>query len=406
MKKIGLLTHHYASNFGANLQTLSTFERLKKEGFCPIVIDWRSKSLDKNFSSSVPEGQRKEHEEFVNKYFSLTEKCFEPEEIARVIDENDIQAVVVGSDAVVQHWPLLSRIAFPTRNIISVRKFSSDRMFPNQFWGDFIPYLKHPIKMCYMSVSSQNSPYCYIKGETKRRMSEAIGKFDYISVRDTWTKKMFKYLNPLVGDIRVTPDPVFSFNKNAGHLLLSKDELLKKYGLPEKYILLCFFKVDSINSKWIDTFVSKAEEGGYECFSFPLPTGAYEHPRLKPIKFPLSPLDWYSIIKHSSGFIGRNMHPVVISLHNEVPCFSFDQYGTKTLNMFVNAKSSKIYHILGKAGLLENRTNFQQPFPITPKPDYVYDRIANYDKELYHRFSVLQQQEYDEMISEIKAVIS
>ncbi len=406
MKNIGILTHHFASNFGANLQTLSTFEHLKKKGFNPVVIDWRSSSLEANFNSSVPVEQIKEHDSFVKQYLQLTGTCRTPTEMAAEIERNKIEAIVIGSDAVVQHWPLLSRIAFPTRKVISIYHFSSDRMYPNQFWGDFIPYLSHPVKLIYMSVSSQNSPYKFIGGKTKREMSETIGRFDYISVRDSWTKKMFQYLNPGIKEIPITPDPVFSFNTNAGHLLPEKDEIMMKYGLSGKYMLLCFFKKDDISDEWIDSFVSMAENKGYECYSFPLPSGALVHPKLKKIKFPLSPLDWYSIIKYSSGFVGRNMHPIVISLHNEVPCFSFDQYGTKRLNMFVNEKSSKIYHILEKAGLLENRTTFQQPFPKTPKPELVLDKLINYNKKQYHQFSLIQQKEYDMMMDEICNIIA
>ena len=405
MKKIGIITHHYASNFGANLQTLSTFEHLKRKGYQPLVIDWRSESLDKNFRSSVPEGQLKEHESFVRERLSLTRKCYGAEEVAKAIYENDIEAVIIGSDAVVQHWPLLSRIAFPTRKIVSVYHFTSDRMFPNQFWGDFVPYLEKPVKLAYMSVSSQNSPYKYIVGETKRRMSVAIAHFDYISVRDDWTQRMFRYLNPKVGNVPITPDPVFSFNTNAGHLVPSFEEIKRKYGMPEKYFLSCFFANDTIDGKWIEKFTKKSEDAGYECFSFPLPTGPYTHDGLKTIKYPLPPLDWYALIKYSSGFVGRNMHPIVISLHNEVPCYSFDQYGTKKLNYFVNEKSSKIYHILGKAGLLDNRITFVNPLSKTPEVDFVLDKLLNKDKQKYHMFAENQQREYDEMMDNICKMI-
>lgn len=38
----------------------------------------------------------------------------------------------------------------------------------------------------------------------------------------------------------VTPDPVFAFNYNAGCLVPNREDILKKFHLPEKYLLVSF----------------------------------------------------------------------------------------------------------------------------------------------------------------------
>lgn len=46
----------------------------------------------------------------------------------------------------------------------------------------------------------------------------------YISVRDTWTRDMMLAIGT-TQNIEVTPDPVFSFNYNAGALVPSEEDL-------------------------------------------------------------------------------------------------------------------------------------------------------------------------------------
>lgn len=398
---IGLITHHYACNFGANLQALSTVRYFQKHGYNIKVIDWHDATLDENFSKSVSSEQSKMHSDFVTDFFPLTKRCNNGKEIADVINNLGLDTIVIGSDAVVQHHPFLSRISFPNRHIIAINHFTQDRLFPNQFWGDFLEWVDHPVSLAYMSVSCQNSPYQMIWGKTRKQMKESVSKFNYISVRDDWTKRMFDYLLEDKTSIPITPDPVFSFNQNAGELIPTFEEVSSKFKLPEKYLLLCFFKNDFIGTEWFDEFIRIAESEGYTCFSFPLPDGLYQHPKLREINLPLSPLEWYALIKNSSGFVGRNMHPIVISLHNAVPCFSFDQYGTKTLNLIPNEKSSKIYHILDKAGFKDNRVTNMGSYSKVPAPVEVLNRINTFDIEKCRNFSNNQQREYNEMMSHI-----
>ena len=75
------------------------------------------------------------------------------------------------------------------------------------------------------------------------------------------------------------------------------------------------------------------------------------------IPSPLSPIDWYALIKYSNGYIGENMHPIVICLHNAVPCYSIDNWGN--FDFFRRAKndgSSKVEDILRIFGVEKNRT--------------------------------------------------
>lgn len=398
---IGILTHHFASNFGANIQTLSTVGYLQEHGHTPIVINWKNSTMERDFSSSVSSDQNNEHRQFLEKYLPITEECRTDEEIATAICKHNIQAVIVGSDAVVQHHPWITRFAFPTRSIISIRKYTSDRLFPNFFWGSFASVIGNKIPFAFMSVSCQNSPYNMFSPSTIRGMREACKKFTYISVRDSWTKRMFCKINSSYNNIEITPDPVFAFNQNADKYIPTREDIISKYGLSKKYMLISFFGNSDVDNSWIASLTKEMEMCGYQPVSLPFPSGACHVEGVKEIDLPLSPIDWYALIKYSNGFVGRNMHPIVVSLHNSVPFYSLDQYGTRTLNIFVNKKSSKIFDILERAGFQNNRITLAGIQKQLPSPKSVLNSLITFDKEKCKRFSELQTQRYNSMMESI-----
>lgn len=91
------------------------------------------------------------HRQFRDKFFVMTERCFSANEVATAVDKWEIDAIVVGSDAVVQYTPYLSRIVFPCKKIIHIQKPGKDRDCQNPFWGSLYKHLKRHIPMALMS---------------------------------------------------------------------------------------------------------------------------------------------------------------------------------------------------------------------------------------------------------------
>jgi hypothetical protein len=126
--KIGILTYHCVCNFGAQLQTISTVGYLKRNGYDPIVIHWYPKDLDESYQKRVPGEQYKEHIHFTEQYMPLTRLCRIEEDIIHVVEENKIDAVFIGSDAVFKYIPLACRRAFSRRKL----KFIDLEFFSDQ----------------------------------------------------------------------------------------------------------------------------------------------------------------------------------------------------------------------------------------------------------------------------------
>lgn len=393
--EIGILTYHWVSNFGANLQALSTYKYIENSGHNPIIINWIPEDLENSYDRMVLTCQNEIHKQFAKENFiNITDICRNGEEIAREIEKNGISRVLIGSDAVFTNLPKLARYRLCRRGFICIKP-NSDSDFPNPFWGNFIPYLKNKIEIFAISASAQNMQYKKVIFKKERNgYSDALKEFTHITVRDIWTQDMIKYMTH--GEIvpNITPDPVFAFEQNVR--LQSRNYVHNRLGIDGQYVL--FSAWDSIKDKsWIIELEKLFEEKGIYVIGLPKTTmKKLDSPLKYNLDFPISPLDWYDSIKYSCGYIGELMHPVLVSLHNSVPIFSFDTYGFCEWGK-LNVKSSKIYQILKRFNLLENYYNKKYSRKL-PSPEFVVKKINLFDKKSCSNMSMIMWNEYNEMM--------
>ena len=350
--KIGILTYYKVPNFGANLQAISTYNYLKKQGHDVIFLYYLSHYTDyvRRRTMNVSE-QQKVHFDFINDNLPQDgEKLFSSHAVLKAIQRNNIDAVIIGSDAVLQHFPLFSTLKWGQSLKAWLRPIEGERRFPNTFWGCGI---SDKIPTAMISVSSQNSPYKKWTSWTKNRMSICLRNLKYISVRDTWTRDLVLELVGLRGNV-----------------------------LPETTI---------------HDIELKLKDRGIECISFPIGHVA-NLPYKKAIKYPLNPIDWYALIKYASAYIGNNMHPIVVSLHNAVPCFSIDNWGsTNFWGKRLDDGSSKVQDILVRYELPGNRMAVDSGHcEITA--DEIISMLDAYDKTKVAAISELQFNRFDEMM--------
>ena len=407
MRKVGILAYCSACNFGAQLQLLSTYYYFKKKDVDAIVIDWIPYDLEKKYSKNCTFEQLQLFENERARLWQQSARCHTAEEIAKIIVDEGIEAIVIGSDAVMQHHPFWECVKFPTKKIYGINHPSSDRLFPNPFWGTFNDYLNKPVPAVILSGSNQDSRFGYIGRKTKLLMSRRLHQMKYISVRDTWTQKMVISITKGAIIPNITPDPVFAFNFNANEIIPSKEDIINKFGLSSDYLLFSFHDSGIVTQQWLNEIQSIAKADNLQCVNLPyadvLGYGNLE----KNIDLPLSPIDWYALIKYSKGYIGQNMHPIVVSLHNAVPFYAFDNYGMRKLNgLFIDEKTSKVLHILKTAGFEKNRISCISRFYKQPDPCSVYDAIINFDKCKCSDFSKFYYEEYVKNMNKIEKAIN
>lgn len=390
---IGILTHCIANNFGANLQALSTACYLRNQGYTPIFFCW-DEYLKKR-SSKMDIGQLEQHRSFLSRHgFIVSYPCCSDNDFVNVIKQYNIHNILVGSDAVFTISSWLDRIVI-NRNGIKIKPQDADKQFPNPFWIPFADQLDN-CKFFYLSPSCQSTNYKLIGRRTLLQMKNIISKFDYLSARDSCTRDMLKYILGKNVEIPMTPDPVWGLTENITEIP-SKKDIIQKYKIKNDYMLVSYYGQQCKYIKWHDEFRAIANRHGIEVYNLPMPQGHFAS-NLPKIELPIDALDWFTLIKYSKGYIGYNMHPVIVSIHNSVPFHSFDQHGRK-FGRFLFDKTSKVYDLLDRFSMLNHRTKITKRKEISPME--VFNNLQNFDRGKSMAISKRMQEEYIAMMATI-----
>ena len=405
--KIGVLTFLHVANFGANLQATSTYYYLKNQGHTPIFINYTSyqveitnkiSQLKKKLQNRSISIQTLEHEKFIKEQIkNQTRNVHTCSQVFEVIKEEGIEAVIIGSDAVAQHWPLFSTLKMGKHRPFWIEPLQQERRFPNPFWG---VGFSDKIPTAMMSVSSQNSKYPIFTKSVLKRIAKQIDTMTYISVRDAWTKDMMLAAQPS-RSIEVTPDPVFALNYNLGDLIPSENDIRRKFELPEKYVLIGL-RSQVYTYEELDKMNELLMSEGKECVAFNIDgVYAYKHPFKYEIKLPLNPLDWFGLIKYASAYIGSNMHPIVSSLTNGVPCFSIDNWGIVDFwGKKKTSESSKVYDVLSQYGLTDYWCSIENG-KCNTTVEKIIEKLHNFPTDKVKQISIKRVNVYKNMMERI-----
>lgn len=409
--KIGILTYHCVPNFGAQLQTLSTVGFLRKLGHEPIVINWYPNDLEEMYRNRVPDIQISIHDKFCKEFLPITHLCRTEDEVVKIVEESQMDAIIHGSDALFKYQPEKGRRRFVKRKLkykVFNPSISVEGLENNLFWGGYLSKLRRKIPAAVYAVSSQNCQYQLLTHSERKNLRKKLSNFCVISARDEWTQQMVCSITHKK-NIEVFPDPVFSFEQNNTIVLPPKQSIIKKFNLPEKYILLCF-RTNNLTTDYIQAISDSICSKGFCPVAFPMPEGLKDYGIDKTIALPIDPIEWYCLIKYSSGYIGERMHPIVVCLHNSVPFFSFDEYG-----IFVNKKfsskatfqvnSSKTYQIIEKADMKQYYYSYKQEEEL-PNPMRIVDLICSFDVDKCSSFAFSQHQCYDNAMQKVLNCLS
>ena len=405
--RIGILTYHCPPNFGAQLQALSTVGYLRRQGHEPIVLDWYPNDLEAMYDRRIPAEQIACHRQFTTESLPLSRRCQTEEELIEEIDSLRLDALIAGSDALFKFFPLRNRRHFHFRSLRYVYHYqplSCECLEGNPFFGAFLSRLKRPVPASTYAVSSQNCPFSRMNRTERRTMAEALANYRTISVRDSWTQQMVQHITGR-HDVPIYPDPVFSFNENCPLPIPSREELTARYALAENYVLLSF-SAKHYEAAYVKAIADEVNRCGFQPVALPMPERLFDAGIGHRIPLPISPLDWYALIIHSQGYIGERMHPIVVCLHNAIPFFCFDEYGTQQPRSRFSRQqefvptSSKTYLIVSDAGLLDNLYSAKSATPL-PAPEHVMKCVSSFDKAHCATFAARQRDAYQTGMSDI-----
>lgn len=306
--KIGILTYHFAINYGAVLQCYALQQTLHELGYADVEIinyntyNWRLlfqniphklslETLHKAFLKfSHWTDADKPFSEFVTKYLNCTRPVSEKElpDIAKRFD-----AIIVGSD---QIWsPRMRRIT---------------------------PYFLN-WKPSYMGKRIAYAPCCMIRDVDPAQvetLSTALKMFDFLSVRDKETQDFVSNLIGIKPDF--VPDPTILQDFSS---LVSDEPLIKD---PYIFTYILGDDIPGGNKHAIDRIKGLFPNMKVYCSALPK-TNPVDTSWADFTIYDLNPVDWLNMIKYASFVFTDSFHATLFSLKFHTPFFTYYSMPTR-----------------------------------------------------------------------------
>lgn len=379
---VGILTHHWVPNFGANLQATATSLALKYLSHTPIFLNYRPENIEKAYHAKIQSRQIEEHENHFNTYYKQTRILRTENDLVAACDDANIKFVLAGSDT-----------------ILRIRRITSDEkyFFPNPFWMRWVKNVKYLPKKAMISASAEGTYYWFFNKNTKQVMADAILELDSISVRDRWTRNMILHLTQNKINPLITPDPVSVLNKLIQVPAGIEDEPI---ALRKQYILL-HVSQKVFSESWIKEFCNLAHKNNLQVFTLPNPGNQRILPVDKNLTIPMSPLKWYMWIRHAAGFLGDGFHTIVSCIYNNVPFISVDTSGPMLFKCLSIRESSKAYDMCQNVKMAKNSyLPVKARFLLSPK--VALNRLLAQSSNLFEPYA---SQSSELFVSHLKSII-
>lgn len=387
--RVGVLTHHWVCNFGANLQALATHSILTSLGINPIFLNYRPMEAIERRNTLISYSQIEKHENFVGTYLNQSEFLHDNRDL-RDYCRNNLDLVIVGSDAMFALSPKYDPYTLWRR--IKQRNFTATDTVP-PFWLD---WEKGPDSVPYkasLSVSSMGTSYQFIFGQLRQGLEKSLTDFNYLSVRDDWTKRMVNHLSRGNKQICVSPDPVFALNR---YFTLPDSEKATRD------ISNTIFLSGDFESSWIKKLVKCCHDHELTVAGLPIPEKDYQYPHVDfNIPLPLSPLQWYTLLAGSGGYIGIRFHALVTCIANGTPIVNVDPHKRSR----VIKQSSKMHDLCFKAGIPDRFLTMSQARKTHPK-EVLKRLMEKKSLERVNKYAEYALLKFQETVEQIIAAVS
>lgn len=279
--KVGILTFHWATNYGAILQCFALQSYLKEQGHCAEVINYKPKRYDKTIFKSIRTreifhlktflcglNKEKELSKFRKEHLHLTHRFYEHEEVAKIVDKYDV--IISGSDQILNPYFLLEG--------------ENNTYTPIYFQ----PYLYRGLKVAY-AVSFGCTIYPQKASDIA---SKLIVNFDKISVREKSGVDIVNGWGRF--DVELVPDPTLLVDKKF------YENIIKNKLDNRNYVYAFFIRNIEERKKALHAVLDYNVIINNDSNKFSLE-------------------DWLSRIAYSSCLITDSFHAMVMALKLEVP---------------------------------------------------------------------------------------
>ncbi len=355
--KIGIITYHFARNYGAVLQAYALQEYLKQKGNNITIINYvddnqknnnsvfRSKNGIKSviyniilFPILIDRIRKvKKFQNFIDNYLNCSPRLKTIEELKNYIDKNEFDYIISGSDQV---W---------NPNIMD---FSEAFLLP-------------------INTKSKKATYAASIGNAKVedliKYKEYINDFKYIALRE---KESVKIISSLTNkDIAVVNDPVALFNKMEWEKLCYNENLRK-----DKYLLCYFLHKKYLNKEYkIAKKIAKDKKLKLIMINSNFSLKSFYWNCMRDV----GPIDFLTLFKNAEYICTDSFHGTMFSLIYE-----------KNFNVFTSNKEkqdSRRENILKNAGMMCRLVYMENG---TDKLDTSVIDYKNISEEFYNSINI------------------
>ena len=286
--KIGIITFHRATNYGAVLQTYALNKTLLNLGMDAEVLNYRYNRVDNEYilfpkKASIKKyikgivyfpikyKKNKKFEEFRNKYLKLSPTVYDAKNL-KSADKN-YDSFLTGSDQVFNYKLTSSDYAYLLDFVNNSNKKNS-----------------------YAASLGMNE----IPAEKRQKYEKELTSFNRISVRETKAKEIIEDLTGRK-DIRVDIDPTF---------LISKNEWEDMSIMPKEknYVLLFVMQENNSILKQAEEY---AQKRGLKLIYI---SNSYKRSIKANYKYNLSPEEWVGYFKNAECIFTNSFHGLAFSI--------------------------------------------------------------------------------------------
>ena len=325
--RIGVLTHHWVCNFGANLQALATCSFLEALGHEVCVLNYRPPRLEMVLSQAIRPDQLQAHERHCGAFLHESPVLRTGEDIAAFCSFFKPDVIIAGSDSLIR---------------IKRSVHTEDGSFPNAFWLTWLDGKFNPRPRCgFLAVSSEGSFYWLLSEKTKAAVRRAFSSLDYVSVRDRWSRYMVRWVTKGSVTPTLCPDPVAILNDVFTTPTGYEQEAASLHG---RYILISA-SPRYFSHRWVREFSRMAHDAGLQVFTLPQPEREISLEVDRVLGLPMEPLTWYSWIRHAKGVVAERFHPIACCVFNDVPFVSTDVSGPMWFRCLAIRRASKAHDL-------------------------------------------------------------
>lgn len=310
MAKIGIITYHRATNYGAVLQAYSLVNRLKKDfpNDTIEIIDYstliRSKSHVAEIVRAFFKYGFKSGMEIMEKIRIFASFSNELPRSKKKIVSNDIKdvfefmntnydIVITGSDAVF-NW---GRMPFPTAYLLG-----------EDIQCTKLSYAASCHRLFYRELAPDKVEYC----------KNSFSRFSYIGVRDKETESFVKYCLP---DAKICHncDPTFFIDIERINNECKDFNVAKVFGIKNDRPLIIVMSPDkNVGNAVMERFSDK-----YNVVSLFVHNAAISHHCSC-----LTPFEWANVFKYAEVTVTEYFHATIFSLLNGTPTVTIDKLET------------------------------------------------------------------------------